>query len=865
MSSDVTEKLQAAFRCFQAQDLTGAERLCAEILREAPRHPDGMHLLGVVRLAAGKAHEAASLIAAALEGNAGDTAMLEHLGVARLALRDYFAAETTFRQALAQGATHGQLYMRLGIALASQGKVTEAVTALREAAVKSPADPDVLLNLGNTLAEQGETEEASACYHRLLALQPHHAVARFNLGTLYRNMGRLEAAAAAFKQALAVAPDDPDTHNNLGLVYEQQQRLEDAAGCFRRALALNPDHVHARNNLGNVLRAQGRLDEAVACYEKVLADAPNQVDAYINLGAARAEQGGYPEAHALYEQALRRDPRSFEAHYNLGKLLALQGVLMDAIGHYRQAVEVGPRQAIAHSELGNAYRQLGDLESAVACHRKAAELNPDDADTRYNLGESFKVQGQLQAAIESYERALELAPDHVSALGGLVHLRQHVCRWEGMEKLWQRVREKIAGGAGGKISPFSTFSMPTSAAEQLACARAWARQELAPLPAARGEPRFDFSRPRSRERIRVGYLSWGFHRHATAHLTAELFELNDRKRFEVFAYAYGPEDNSAIRARVRKACEHFVDVSQESYFATAQRIYGDGVDILVDLTGYTLGTRPQILALRPAPIQVNWLGYPGTLGTDCVDFIVADPFIIPEGQERFYAEKVIRLPDCYQVNDRRREVGERVPSREECGLPGSGIVFCCFNQAYKILPEMFGAWMRILQAVPGSVLWLAEANPWAAGHLRREAAARGVAGERLVFAPRKPLGEYMVQYRIADFALDTFPYTSHTTAADALWMGCPLATCAGETFASRVAGSVLASAGMRELVTDNLGDYERMVIELAGSPQRLQDLRRRLRETRDSCALFDTPGFVKHLEAAYEEMMKAYAKKNVSA
>lgn len=865
MSNAQNRIMERALASFRARDLAGAEQACNEILREAPRDPGALHLLGVVRLVSGNADEAATLISRALEGNAGDTAMLEHLGVARLALRDYFAAETAFRQALAQGAAHGQLYMRLGIALASQGKLAEAVTALREAAAKSPGDPDVHLNLGNTLAEMGETEEASACYHRLLALQPHHAVARFNLGTLYRNMGRLDEAAAALKQALAVAPDDPDTHNNLGLVYEQQQRLEDAAGCFRRALALNPDHVHARNNLGNVLRAQGRLDEAVACYEKVLADAPNHVDAYINLGVARAEQGGYPEAQALYEQALRRDARSFEAHYNLGKLLALQGQVMDAIGHYRQAVEVGPGQAIAHSELGNAYRQLGDVESAVACHRKAAELSPGNADSHYNLGQSFKLQGQIQAALESYERALELAPDHVPALGGLVHLRQHACRWEGMEKLWQRVRERIADGAGGGLSPFSIFSMPASAAEQLACARAWARQELAPLLGAHAGPRFDFSRPRSRERVRVGYLSWGFHRHATAYLVAELFELHDRNRFEVFAYAYGPEDNSAVRARVRSACEHFEDVSQESYFATAQRIYGDGVDILVDLTGYTLGARPQILALRPAPMQVNWLGYPGTLGTDCVDFIVADPFIIPEGHERFYAEKVIRLPDCYQVNDRRREVSDRVPTREECGLPGSGIVFCCFNQAYKILPEMFGAWMRILHAVPGSVLWLAEANPWAAENLRREAAARGVAGERLVFAPRKPLGEYMVQYRIADFALDTFPYTSHTTSADALWMGCPLATCAGETFASRVAGSVLASAGMRELVTDNLGDYERTVIESAGSPQRLQDLRRKLHETRDSCALFDTPGFVKHLEAAYEEMMKAYAKKNVSA
>jgi predicted O-linked N-acetylglucosamine transferase (SPINDLY family) len=297
-----------------------------------------------------------------------------------------------------------------------------------------------------------------------------------------------------------------------------------------------------------------------------------------------------------------------------------------------------------------------------------------------------------------------------------------------------------------------------------------------------------------------------------------------------------------------------VDVSGETPFTTAQRIYDDGVDVLVDLTGYTLGARTPILALRPAPVQVNWLGYPGTLGTDCVDYLVADPVIVPPGQEGNYTEKVVRLPDCYQVNDRRREVSERVPSREECGLPATGIVFCCFNQAYKILPETFALWLRVMRAAPGSVLWLAESNPWMAANLRRAAAATGVAAERLVFAARKPLPEYLVQYRLADLALDTFPYTSHTTASDALWMGCPLVTRAGETFASRVAGSILRNAGLPELVTDSLAQYERLVVELATTPEKLQAVRRKLQENRDSCPLFDTPRFVRNLESAYEEM-----------
>ncbi|HXF65901.1 MAG TPA: hypothetical protein VNK67_04265, partial [Burkholderiales bacterium] len=356
----------------------------------------------------------------------------------------------------------------------------------------------------------------------------------------------------------------------------------------------------------------------------------------------------------------------------------------------------------------------------------------------------------------------------------------------------------------------------------------------------------------------VGYLSWGFHRHATAHLAAELFELHDRARFEITAYDCGPEDGSGVRSRIRRSCERFVDISRASHFEAARLIHGTGTDILVDLTGYTLGGRPQILALRPAPVQVSWLGYPGTLGADWVDYLVADPVVIAPGEERFYAERVLRLPHCYQVNDRRREVAERTPSREEAGLPAEGFVFCCFNQAYKITPEMFSLWMRVLAAVPGSVLWLAEPNAWAPDNLRREAQARGIAPERLVFAPRRPLAEYLVQYRLADLALDTFPYTSHTTASDALWMGCPIVTCPGETFASRVAASILRAAELPELVAGSFEDYERLAVGLATAPGRLAALRSRLRERRASCPLFDTPRLVRELEGLYERMFEAY-------
>lgn len=858
MSKDLTETLREAFTRFSAQDLAGTERLCRGILDEAPGNPNALHLLGVVRLLCGSASEAIELLAEASQRNPFDPVIFENLGVAYLALAEHRKAETAFRHALGLGAAGGSLYMRLGLALASQRKLPEAVNALRTAAERAPADSDAHLNLGNALAEQGHAEEALACYRKVLELRPDHVDARFNTGTLYRRLGRLEDAASAFKSALAVAPDYADAHHGLGAVYEQQGRLDEAVSCYREALAFRPDHISSLNNLGNALVRQGRREQAVVCYEQAIQIRSDHPDAYVNLGNVRAEEGRYADARALYETALRLDPRSFDAHHNLGRMLKVQRRLDEAIAHYHQALALSPDQAVTHNELGNAYRESGDLERAIACFRKAIAADPGHVHAYYNLAETFKLQGRLDEAITLYEDALARKPDLVQALGGLIYVRQQACRWQGIEELWGRMRRDMFAIPGATVSPFSVLSFSTSAREQLACAGAWARQELGPLAGARAGLGFNFPAPRAKDRITVGYLSWDFHRHATSYLIAELFELHDRARFEVLAYSFGPDDGSAIRARIRNACDRFVDVANESYVATAQRIYRDGVDILVDLKGYTQGSRPQIAALRPAPVQVNWLGFPGTMGTEYMDYIIADPFIIPAGMERCYAEKVVRLPDCYQINDRRREAGERTPTREECGLPGEGFVFCCFNQTYKILPDVFRLWTRIMRAVPGSVLWLMETNPWAVENLRQAAAAQGVAPGRLAFAPRKPLAEHLARYRSADLAIDTFPYTSHTTASDALWMGCPLVTCTGETFASRVAGSILINAGMRELVTDNFSDYERAVIELATSPERLRDIRRRLQEVRDSCPLFDTPRFVRNLERAYEEMLDAY-------
>ena len=823
MSTHPGEKLRQAHGRLSAGDLAGAERLCSEVLRKAPRHPDALHLLGVARLAGGHPGEAATLIRRALEGSPGNAPMLEHLGLAHLALADPGQAESAFREALARGASHGALHMRLGLALASQGRLPDAIAALREAARREPDVADVHLNLGNALAERGDTEEALAAYGRVLALQPGHPAAHFNIGTLHSKNGQPERAVEAFQSALSSAPNDPDIHNNLGLVFAGQQRLEEAAACFRRAIAIAPGHVHAWNNLGSVMQSGNRLDEAAASFEKALALRPDFVDALVNLGM----------------------------------LLKSRGRLQDAITHLRKAQQSDPRQPAVHAELAHALRDAGDFAAAAAGYRKAIELDPESPALQYHLAESCKALGRFDEAASAYARALELKPDYPRALGGLTYIRQHLCEWEGLDELWTRLRPALGQPESG-ISPFSVLYMPFSPADHLACAKEWARQELGTAVDGADTREQPQSAGPGRRRMRIGYLSWDFHQHATSYLMAELFELHDRSRYEIHAYSYGPDDGSAVRARIKRACEHFADIAPLSAPEAADRIRADGIDILVDLKGYTMGARPRILAHRPAPVQVNWLGFPGSMGTGHVDCILADAFIIPAGAEGNYSETVVRLPDCYQVNDRKRVIAERTPTREECGLPPEGFVFCSFNQTAKILPEVFGAWMRILQAVPGSVLWLLETNPWATGNLRREAQRRGVAAERLIFAPPRPLPEHLARYRLAGLSLDTFPYGSHTTASDALWAGCPLLTRTGETFASRVAGSILLSAGMPELLTDDLESYERAAVALASDRDRLEALRGRLGESRETCPLFDTPRFTRNLEKAYDALMATY-------
>jgi predicted O-linked N-acetylglucosamine transferase (SPINDLY family) len=714
-------------------------------------------------------------------------------------------------------------------------------------------------NLALQHHQAGRLSEAEALYQQVLQASPNHPDALHNLGIIACQMGRYDVAVDYISQAIKAQPLRADFYNNLGETYRRRGQFDRALSNYRLALELSPGHEQALANIGDVLQQQGKLDEAVAQYREALAIKPDDAEAHLKLGDALQKQGKLEESVGYYRRALKLAPTNVDAFNNLGVALWAQGKQKEAVGYFQQALALKPDFAGAHNNLGNALKARGELGEAREHYQQALASNPEFAEAYYNLGIVLEEQGRLEEAVAQYRQALTLKPDYVEAENQLMWSLHCFCEWKQLGGIIEHQQQLLHTARSPFIKPFSLLCIPGTPAEQLSCARNHAAHYLAPIARLRDGLGFQFTRA-GKPRLRVGYLSADFHQHATAYLIAELFELHDRAQFEIVTYSYGPNDGGLMRKRIADACDRFVEIAEAPFVEAARRIYEDKIDILIDLKGYTRGARTEILALRPAPIQVSYLGYPGTMGAECIDYIITDRFVTPPGHEPFFSEKLVYLPDCYQVNDRKREIAKLTPSRKECGLPEKGVVFCSFNNTYKITPAVFDIWMRVLQRVPGSVLWLLEANTGVAANLRREAKARGVEPERLVFAPKQPLAQHLARHRNADLFLDTWPYNAHTTASDALWAGLPVLTCAGETFASRVAGSLLTAMELPELITHSLEEYEAAAVRLARAPSELAGLKKRLAKSRLTTPLFDSERFTRHLERAYRMMWEQYLK-----
>jgi protein O-GlcNAc transferase len=615
-----------------------------------------------------------------------------------------------------------------------------------------------------------------------------------------------------------------------------------------------PQDAELLRKQGNAFREAGDLSAAVVRYRAALEIAPADAAALYTLALCLRELNDGAEAERLLRRVLEIDPDDGDARFHLGRLLLETARPAEAIPELRRALQRDPGNAALWMYLGTALARRHELGEAGDCLRKCVALEPGWPEAQFNLGNVHRLLGEHHEARAAYRRASDADPGNTGYRSALLGEMQQLCDWSGFDALCAQLRRELAEQPDSAVEPFALISIPSTRAEQLRCARAHARRLARSLAGERRELRF---RRGPRDRLCIGYLSADFHEHATAYLAAELFELHDRARFRIHAYSYGPARASPMRARLERAFDRFVDVGERSDAAAAAAIHADGVDILVDMKGYTQFARSEIVALRCAPVQVAFLGYPGTMGADFVDYLVGDRFVTPPEHARDYSEAIVRLPDAYQVNDRRRVVAA-APARSSLGLPQQAFVFCAFNQPYKILPETFAVWMRLLESVAEGVLWLLDSNPQAAENLRAEAGRRGIDARRLVFAPKRPIEAHLARHAAADLFLDAFPCNAHTSASDALWAGLPVLTCAGETFASRVAGSLLRAAGLPELVTRSLAEYQALALRLARDRGEHAALRQRLLRGRATCALFDTPRFARHLEAAYEQMWRRY-------
>lgn len=738
------------------------------------------------------------------------------------------------------------------------GRLAEAETLYRQLLKLQPETPQLHHLLGLVAYQRGDFAAAVSEIGKAIALEPGEADYHNNLAVALRAQGQTQQAVEVYRRALKLTPNDPDIHKNLGNALYSTGRLDEAAASYRAALRLSPDDAELLTGLAGVLSDQGNSGEAVKCYRQALRLEGVNPDIHNGLGNVLRETGQNEEAIACYRQVLRLQPGYPAAARHLGWLLQESGRTEEAIASYREALRHDPTDAIALYNLGNALRDAGRFEEAVSSYRESLRLAPEDADVHNNLGNALRELGRIEDAIACYRTAVTIDPDMHHAWAHLLHQCQHACEWRDLDVLAAKVRGLVRDVPEAQISPFALLAVPgTTPSEQRRCAENWVAGQY-----GKYKPLFSFSRE-PRPKIRLGYLSADFHEHATAYLMAEVFELHDASRFEVSAYSYGPDDGSAMRSRLRQAFQRFEDIRSLTAEQAAKMIHADGIDILIDLKGYTAHTRSNILALRPAPLQVNYLGYPGTMGAGFVDYLIGDAVVTPPEQAGEYIEKLALMPHAYQPNDRKRPVAA-TPSRSECGLPEQAFVFCGFNQTFKILPAVFEVWMRLLRDVPGSVLWLLQGNPLAEKNLRREAEARGVGASRLIFAQRLPLAQHLARQKLADLLLDTLPYNAHTTASDALWAGVPVVTCMGETFAARVAASLLTAVGLPELVTHTLEDYAALALRLALDPQQLRQVKALLEMNRAQAALFDTEMFTKDIEALYERMWTQWLEGNES-
>lgn len=764
------------------------------------------------------------------------------LGLALAFSGDHSGGLAVLERATFIGPRPAELHFARGICLLGLDDPPAAASSFRSALEENLHIPEVYDNLGAALFRMQQYTEAVDCFRQAIALNPGHASALNNLGDALMRIGDPVEAVAAYRRALALQPEVAPAHAVLGIALLATNDLQGAVDCLERALALDPRLVDGAVNLATAYRRMNRLENAAAAWRRVLAVEPGHAAALLQLGLLTAQLGDSAQAARWLLAAVEGCQENADTALTVANALDRLGRRAEARDVYQRAAVSNPACPEIHDEHGRLLHRLGRFDDALACYACALAIDPGRRKTLLNCGHALESLGRIVEAAQNFHAVLDAEPDDRDAIAGLASCAFRICDWEIAEKMVARLLDMSAGI--DSLHPFLRFALDL---EPAVLAASSGRSAYA---LAVGTPQTGLA-PRRNPRLRVAYLSPDFREHAVAHAIAGVLERHDRERIETVGVALASPDDSQIAARLTAAVDEFIDCAAMTDAEIVRQLRFREIDVAIDLAGYTAGSRPEVFASRIAPVQVNYLGFPGSTGARYMDCIIADEIVVPYADEHLYVESVIRLPHSYLPFDQSRSISGRPITRAEAGLPTAGFVFCGFSNGYKITRNLFAAWLQLLKEVPGSVLWLRGGNPAMEKHLLRAAGQADIASERLVFSTFVPrMEEHLARLQLADLFLDTFPYNAHTTAAEALWAGVPVVTCRGRTFAGRVGASVLTAAGLPELVCESIGSYQECALRIARSPEWLARLRENLAAARNSAPAFDTARYVRDFEAA---------------
>ena len=838
---DLNTLLSDAHLAYKKSDHETASALYQKALAELPDNADIMNLLSSVEHELGHHEKSVELITKAIEINP-DSPMYRN---------------------------------NFGNILCSTGQFKDAINLFEKAIELNPEFIDAHYNLGFAAMNCGDLKKALKGFQKFIRANPDFCDARTNLGKVYMELGKPKKAFQHFKKALELNPSEMTTNVNFSIALDKSGKQEQAIALLEKALTFHPAHPEILYNLGNFYQKSEKTNEAIDCFKKALETTPNDLRILYNLGTTLMETGEYTKARPILQKVLNHSPNDPKTLNNMGLVHYHIGEYQKAIPFFENAITNRADFYKAYNNLGLAFKALGKIEKAITHFKKTTETGPNFAEGFHNLAEMQRESGDFDAATINCKRALELKPDLPKANTHYAYMLKWQCDWEEfdrvskhMDKLIQK-QLKLKNEDDVGETPFMNIIRVEDPAFNRTVADAFVKKTMKNV----SHLNIRFSHERNpiapnqndskelgpKNKIIIGYLSANFKNHPMAHLLVDLFKYHNRNEFQINAYSLGPDDGSGYRKRFMAHADIFKDIRHCSYEKAATEIYDDGVDILVDLMGYTQGSRMEIAALHPAPIQVRYMGMAGTTGGNLFDYIIVDEIVTPRDQQKNYAETFIYMPHTYQINDRNKVISQTPVTRKKFGLPDNSFVFCSFNQSYKIDPVIFHTWLDILKEVKNSVLWLMPGkNTGASTRLTSIADEYGVDPDRVIFTESIPLSDHLARLKLADLALDTRTVGGAATTSDALFAGVPVITLMGNRFASRMSASILSAIGLEELVTESLNDYRNLAIHLATDTAAFNKLHQKLNFNKEISPLFDTFGFTLNLEKAYKKIYRRY-------